>query len=376
MKYVLIVCCIISIQASAQSGKFNVKGDLHRSSNKVKYVYYSYNTDGKTVEDSALVKKNKYNLSGIIHEPSRLVLKARYHDTSLKSDYRKDHKMLYISAGDKVNILHADSFSIAEVKGSLAQQEFLKLEDAANVYLKQINNSWKEIEDYKVKNDTLNINKRLAVIKELANSWKKVYTDYVYQNPSSPMALYAIKQYSGPFIEFNEIEPLYTVLSQQIKNQPAGKELYRRLEIARRTAIGKAAPNITQKDTLRNAVSLSDFKGKYVLLEFWASWCRPCREENPKLVKTYNIYRQKGFEILGISVDENRKSWLNAIKKDGLTWLNAADLLDTDKNPAALTYGVQAIPNNFLIDPEGKIIGKNLRGDELGHKLEELLGKR
>jgi peroxiredoxin len=124
---------------------------------------------------------------------------------------------------------------------------------------------------------------------------------------------------------------------------------------------------------LGNIVSLADFKGKYVLLEFWASWCKPCREENPNLLRTYAKYQPKGFEVLGISVDESRKSWINAINKDGLTWKNTGDLLSSEKNPAALAYGVTAIPNNYLIDPEGKIVASNLRGEALEKKLAELM---
>jgi peroxiredoxin len=371
----LLLICFCSLEAFAQAPQpFSVTGNVGAVAHKVQKVFFSYQSGGINIEDSALVKGHTYVLPGKISEPVMLFIKAHYSDTSLKYDYRRDYKTLYISPGDRATLTHSDSFAAATVKGSAAHAEFLKLEAAAGVYLKQINNSWKEIADFKAKGDTVAAKETQAGIQALANDWKSVYSSYVHNNPASPMALFAIKQYSGPFIDPVTIEPLYNALSEKNKNTAAGKELYNKLLVAKRTAIGKKAPVITQKDTLGNTVSLSDFRGKYVLLEFWASWCKPCREENPNLLKTYTAFRSKGFEVFGVSVDESRKSWINAINKDGLTWKNTGDLLGMETNPAALAYGVQAIPNNYLIDPAGKIIASNLRGDQLAKKLEEVMG--
>jgi peroxiredoxin len=111
-------------------------------------------------------------------------------------------------------------------------------------------------------------------------------------------------------------------------------------------------------------------------MEFWASWCAPCRRENPNLVKTYERFKDKNFEIFGVSIDENKKSWISAVKKDKLTWTNAADLLNEEKNPAAKAYGIRGVPHNFLIDPNGVIIGKDLKGVALEKKLEEILNSK
>jgi thiol-disulfide isomerase/thioredoxin len=122
------------------------------------------------------------------------------------------------------------------------------------------------------------------------------------------------------------------------------------------------------------SVSLSSFKGKYFLLDFWASWCGPCRRENPNVVKAYRQYHNKGFDILGVSLDDSKDDWLKAIKKDGLSWTQVSDLKGW-KNEAATLYGIQGIPMNFLIDKEGKIIAKNLRGQDLEKRLAEVLNK-
>lgn len=136
---------------------------------------------------------------------------------------------------------------------------------------------------------------------------------------------------------------------------------------------GQSAPEISLDTPDGEKLSLSDLKGKYVLVDFWASWCKPCRLENPNVVRAYNKYKDKGFEILGVSLDRNRDRWLQAIAADGLSWKHVSDL-KYFQSKAAVDYGVSAIPFTVLVDKDGKIIAQNLRGASLEKKLEELLG--
>lgn len=149
------------------------------------------------------------------------------------------------------------------------------------------------------------------------------------------------------------------------------RQLERKIEQARAFAIGGQAPDFTQETPGGEPLSLSDLRGKVVLVDFWASWCGPCRRENPNVVRMYDKFKEKGFEILGVSLDNNRDRWIQAIEKDGLEWLHVSDLKGW-RNEVAQTYSVTSIPHTILLDEKGRIIARNLRGAALERKLEEL----
>jgi len=163
-------------------------------------------------------------------------------------------------------------------------------------------------------------------------------------------------------------------VNKQIPGSSYVSELKQKLDQATRLSIGRVAPDIKLKTPQGETVSLSSTRGKVVLLDFWASWCRPCRNENPHVVKLYNKYQSKGFDIFSVSLDQNMGKWVDAIKMDGLKWKNHGSTLQGWQCPVAATYDVHSIPNTLLLDKDGKIIAKNLRGDALENKLRELFG--
>ena len=196
---------------------------------------------------------------------------------------------------------------------------------------------------------------------------------FIKKHPASFAALHALTGASNS-LEPAKLEELYNQLTPVWKGSTASKNLAARINATKALAIGKIAPDFVQPDTLGNNVSLKDFRGRYVLIDFWASWCGPCRAENPNVVSAYNKYKDKGFTVLGVSLDREgaKDKWIDAIHKDNLTWTHVSDLKFWD-NAVAKQYGIQAIPQNFLLDKEGRIMAANIKGDEFLKKLEEII---
>lgn len=212
----------------------------------------------------------------------------------------------------------------------------------------------------------------LLVVAQKKELTKADYIARVKANPDSVSSLIDLRRAGGYTPEYAELQNLYNTLGKKVKNSKDGKEFKAYLKALSTVEIGKQAPAFTQNDTTGNPVSLSDFKGQYVLLDFWASWCPDCRVESPDLVKTYAAFKDKNFEILGISFDRDRNSWIKAIHTDQLHWKHVSDLQRWQNNVGTL-YGVKSIPQNVLIDPTGKIIARNLHGEDLNNKLKQVL---
>jgi peroxiredoxin len=197
----------------------------------------------------------------------------------------------------------------------------------------------------------------------------------VNQKPNSVVTAFIL----AATYSFNEnpavLEERYNKLQPAVKETEAGKQLAITIADSKIGAIGSMATDFTQADTSGVPVSLSSFRGKYVLVDFWASWCGPCRMENPNVVQNYKKFSPKNFTVLGVSLDRpgQKNKWIDAIHEDSLTWTHVSDLQFWN-NAAAKIYKIQSIPQNYLLDPEGKIIAKNLRGEALEAKLCELLG--
>ncbi len=211
------------------------------------------------------------------------------------------------------------------------------------------------------------------VYKKLVDSVENEEDQFIQARPSSyvsPFVLMVLIQLSQDIVRE---ERRFNSLSSEVKGGYYGKMADNQIAGAKIGAVGTDALDFTQADTAGRPVSLSSFKGKYVLVDFWASWCGPCRAENPNVLATYSKFRNKNFTVLGISLDRTKDAWIKAIKDDRLTWTQISDLQFWN-NAVAIKYHVTQIPTNLLVDPSGKIVGKNLRGQDLTNKLCELLG--
>ena len=190
--------------------------------------------------------------------------------------------------------------------------------------------------------------------------------------PDSPAAAFYLYRYFTYQLPLDDLKATRARISLALGDCPYVKDLDGIIKQLENVQIGKTAPEFSLPDTAGVSVSLSDFRGKYVLLDFWASWCGPCRGENPNVVKAFNEYKDKNFTIIGISLDKDKSKWLKAIADDNLTWTHLSDLKYWDSEIPAL-YGVRGIPANVLLDPDGVIIAKNITGEDLHQKLKEVI---
>jgi peroxiredoxin len=373
-KLVFALLVLASFAANAQEAQdFTVNGTLQNITLPVNKVFYSYRADGVTVRDSVAPTDGKYSFSGKIAEPLMVTIFVRYKNDAqgkpIKMFQPRDYASVFVAPG-AVQVSSVDSFSNVKVKGSKAHDAYLSLTEKTKPVNDKMQAASKAYSAAYQAKDSATMKTLDATFDALDLEMKEVYKGYLATNNNSPIAMYALGQMAGWDINPEVVEPIYKALSEPARATPSGKAFAEKIVTAKKTAVGAMAMDFTQNDTLDVPVSLSSFKGKYVLIDFWASWCGPCRQENPNVVKAFQTYNAKGFTVLGVSLDQPgaKDKWIKAIHDDNLTWTQVSDLKYWD-NQVAKQYGIQAIPQNFLVDPAGKIIAKNIRGEELSSKL-------
>lgn len=363
----LALALVTATSSCSKKEGFTINGTIAGLDKGTVYLENTDEKGNKTIKDSTEIKEGAFTFEGKVAEPLLYSIKLKGQDYGA-----------FLLLDNEVIKFEAKKDSIFKAKITGATQY--------DIYQSYYNNEFKEIQKlagpiYKL-SDSLSQNGKVKPTSEqqamMDKKWKDLQafaddlTDkYIIKNKDKVGAALVISDRIVSYGTPEQVKKYYAVLSPEVQKSFYGKQLKEAIDLNEKTAVGAKAPEFSQTDVNGKIIKLSDYKGKYVLVDFWASWCGPCRKENPNVVLAYKTYHDKGFDVLGVSLDDKENLWEKAIKKDGLTWTHVSDLKGW-KNEAAVLYGVKMVPTNYLIGPDGKIVAKNLREEALQSKLKEI----
>jgi peroxiredoxin len=366
------ILSLLSFCAAAQSSNFTITGHIGNLNAPAK-VYLNYMTDGKDHSDSAMLVNGNFKFAGSINPYSSARMALDHKGMGMERATHGSDVIYFHFSGENLQIESKDSLSNATITGSKTYDEYME-------YAKAVGPMPWDID--KISNAEIAAAPELAsdtaFTNQVARHHYKMVADFQSKNlqfakdhPNSYFAPIALFGTAANEKTVAIAEPIFKAMSPQIQATDAGKTIQGFIDAHYRLKLGATAPDFTETDVNGKSVSLSSCKGKIILIDFWASWCTPCRQEIPNLVQQYKLYKDKGFEILSVSLDKDKAKWLKAIQQEGMAWPQLSDLKG-QSNQAAVLYGVSAIPATFLVDKDGKLISTGLRGEELNKKLAEL----
>lgn len=356
-----VTFCFVSqaISQKAQSGKYTLTGKIDGAQNTFIYLKPGYGpTYGET--DSVFTTDGEFSFTGNVKEPV------------MKSIFVRGEKLGigFILEAGKIKITGVindmNNASVTGGKENAAYNEYRQLSKNRRTEFSEI---MKALKQYKASGDTVNYNEYNKKWSEWGVKMNDEDVEFIKSHPASYASLNICRGKLGSPELVNE---LLSYLHKSLQNHFIYKEIKYRAEVELRIGLNKLAPDFKQPLPNGSSYSLSSLKGKFILLDFWASWCVPCRKESPALVNAYKTFSSKGFEIVSVSLDTEKEKWLEAIEKDSYTWKNLCDLKGYN-NVAATLYGVALVPKNFLIDDKGNIIAMDIKGEDLIAKLNEVI---